>query len=512
MKDLSGLEVKDYFRILWNRRWYFLIVFALVSIGGIVNARLKPDIYRAEAIIAVDSPLSAGSSQVSTINERIAIFREHISSRTFIERMIQQTGLYGWGDNDNFFMDRAVASVKNNLKIQPTTTHSFKISYNASDPHMAQNVTRQFMEEVIRVSKRSTTDRAMTLDRFAEEKFAEATKKIEENSEKMRQFKMRNAGKLPEQTIANMNAISGYRAQLSAVENAISQANSEKEQLIYRHDADKKIRDEIARINASTVSTVPPSVTPRDASPEERELAKKIEALSAYEAKLANALNKYTENHPDVVALKREVSRLEHEIEEAWAKMPVASTTAPVATTPNDAAKPSLTKQDLYEEKEYNDYMRQISKIDATIAKRENERTELLRTINEYESRLKITPTLQQELDDLLREEALLKKEYESYANQKLAASKAIAIETDKDNEVYRVVDNPILPSSPIWPNRVQLIWMSLVGGFVLGIVASFGRELLDNTIGGEEEAKKIFNLPVLAVIPLAPKKNKKRK
>ena len=83
-------------------------------------------------------------------------------------------------------------------------------------------------------------------------------------------------------------------------------------------------------------------------------------------------------------------------------------------------------------------------------------------------------------------------------------------METDKDNEIYRVIDEANFPLYPEGANRMQLILMSLCGGFGLGIAAAFGRELIDSTIGSEEEAKKVFNLPVLAAIPAAPKKIKK--
>jgi len=504
MKDLSGLEVKDYFRILWNRRWYFLIIFALVSIGGIFYSRLSPDVYRSETRITVDIPLSAISRSASNVKERKDAIREHLSSRSFLEKMIQQMGLYGWGDNNNFVMEQAVNAIRNTVKVENISELTFRISYVATDPAIAQNVTSQFAEELIRVSKRAATDKVQTTDKFVEAKFIEAEEKLKEHEEKIRQFKQRNAGKLPEQIVSNTNAIAGYRQQLASVENLIMQTKAQKDLLDYQYNETKQTRSDLeqALSSSSGVSTV----ISKDASPEERDFVQKRDLLSKAETNLAQALTKYTENHPDIATIKREIGRLEQEVKEARMKI----SAIPAETTVYDAATPQQIRLEIAERRFEDNYARQSANIDASIARREQERDDLLNKINDYETRLKIAPTLEQDLDSLNREEALLKKEYETYAAQKLNAGIATAVETDKENEVYRIVDPANFPNYPVAPDRDSIVIYSLVIGLVMGLVTAFGRELLDTTISSEEEAKKIFNLPVLAAIPSAPKKSKK--
>ena len=498
MKDLSGLEVLDYFRILWNRRWYFLVVFALVSIGGTLYVRRKPDVYRSEARITVDTTLSS-VARAPSAQERVDIIREQLYSRSFLERMIGQMGMYGYGES-NFALDQAVRTVQNNLKVRNTSNRMFTISYSSTDPTVAQNITRQFTQELIRVSSRLTENRTMTVDRFVEQKFTEAEKKLSEHGEKIREFRLNHAGKLPEQTV---NTISGLRTQLNDVERAILQARDNKESLEYRYNERKRINDQYAQILSS--SGQKPKV-PRGATPEEHEIARKMESLSKYEANLAQALIKYTENHPDVRMFKGEISRLEQEIEEARANLPFI----PFEIVMDEFNEPQfLTKSDIQEEQTEKEHLRQISAVEANIAKREEERERLQKRLDEYESQLKISPKLEQELNALRREEALLEKEYQNFADQKFKAGLATAVETDKENEVYRIIDEANFPFYPT-TSKLQLFLMSIGGGFILGIVVAYGREFLDSTIGSEEEAKKVLHLPVLAAIPVAPKKNKK--
>jgi len=505
MKDLSGLDVHEYFRILWNRRWYFLIVFVLVSVGGTIHAKNKPAIYRSEAKIAVDTPLSAVSRSSSSVTERIDVIREQLSSRSFLERMIQQTGSYGFGASSDFVMERALTAVRNNIRIQKTSDRTFTIAYRATDPMMAQNVTRQFTDELIRASKRSSETRVMALDRFVEEQFSEAEEKLRKQSEKIRDFKQQNAGKLPEQTINNMNAVAGARSQLSNLENAIQRAKDNKDLLDNQYHDNKQLRSQLEQINSYSSGSKP--VVSSGSSPEELDLAQKTAVLSKYEANMAQALTKYTENHPDIAAYKREIDRLEREIEEARGKLQLSPVV--VNTDDNGDATPRLTMAMLQEERFEKEYADRRNRIEAEIEKLEKEREATLKVIADYELRLKTAPTLEQELEDLFREENLLKKQYESIAAQKLNSVMATAVETDKDNEIYRVIDEA---NFPVYPeaSTSRLMLMAIFGGLAMGVGAAFGRELLDSTIGSEEEAKKIFDLPVLAAIPAAPKKNKK--
>ena len=150
--------------------------------------------------------------------------------------------------------------------------------------------------------------------------------------------------------------------------------------------------------------------------------------------------------------------------------------------------------------------------IKSEIAKREKEKKELEQQINLYQSRLKLGPRLDQELATLLREAEVLRTQYDNLQKQKFSTKMATTVETDKRSESYRIIDPANLPVKAEYPNRLQIVLMGIGGGLILGIGAAFGRELLDTTIAGEEEAKQVLNLPVLVTIPTVPKEKKKNK
>jgi uncharacterized protein involved in exopolysaccharide biosynthesis len=293
-----------------------------------------------------------------------------------------------------------------------------------------------------------------------------------------------------------MNALTGIHSQLSAAENAIQQAQERQKLLDFSYQERKRLNAQAQGL-AITDDTGKVVVKRPGRSPEETELKAKKELLAQY-------LAKYTPSHPDVVTLNKDISRLEQQIKDGKATEEAGSTA--VAGTEQNA-KPADQDDPLE-----NSYKFQTEAIKNEIAKREKERQQLTLQIKQYQGRLNLAPALDQELGTLLREQEVLRTRYDNFQKQKTSTQMATSVETDKKNESYRVIDEANLPVKAEYPNRLQIVLMGIGGGLALGIGAAFGRELMDSTIGSEEEAKTLLNLPVLATITAVPKEKKNKK
>jgi capsular polysaccharide biosynthesis protein len=80
------------------------------------------------------------------------------------------------------------------------------------------------------------------------------------------------------------------------------------------------------------------------------------------------------------------------------------------------------------------------------------------------------------------------------------------SLETNKSGDTYKIIDEASLPEKPLFPNRIHILLMGLVAGFVLGIGAALGRELMDTSFSSGEEVASVLNLPTLAIITEIPK------
>jgi polysaccharide biosynthesis transport protein len=57
-------------------------------------------------------------------------------------------------------------------------------------------------------------------------------------------------------------------------------------------------------------------------------------------------------------------------------------------------------------------------------------------------------------------------------------------------------------PSAPVTPNTVRTVFLGLVIGFVLGVIAVFVRNRLSDKVKGESELETVTDLPVVATVP----------
>ncbi len=75
-------------------------------------------------------------------------------------------------------------------------------------------------------------------------------------------------------------------------------------------------------------------------------------------------------------------------------------------------------------------------------------------------------------------------------------------VESDFRPTNVRIIESAFVPISPVKPNKILNIGLSLVIGFGLGIGLAFFLEYLNNTINTAEDVERIVRLPSLGAIP----------
>ncbi|MEZ0314468.1 MAG: GumC family protein [Myxococcota bacterium] len=65
-----------------------------------------------------------------------------------------------------------------------------------------------------------------------------------------------------------------------------------------------------------------------------------------------------------------------------------------------------------------------------------------------------------------------------------------------------RVLENAIAPNAPIRPRTKMNIAVGVVAGLLLGLVAAFIVDLLDNTLKSQEQVERLLRVPFLGIVP----------
>jgi polysaccharide biosynthesis transport protein len=510
MRDFRHLGAVDYLRIWWRRKWYFIVTFVLVGVSAGVYAVKLPLVYKSEARIIVDAPpiseeVLRQTSDRAGSEERATAIRQQVQSRTFLEELVR--------DNGQLFqvsapgsMDVLINTLRRSTVVSSIGGSVISITFASTDPYSAQNAAKAVSDKLVYDNQNVRQKRAENANLFLVEQLASAQKDLEQTEAAIKDFKVKHYGQLPDQEAANLNILNSLQAQLAGADLALERARDQKNLLEVRAREQKRLGMLTRNLfNTQTAPTKTESA-PSQPNPLAEQLALKRSQLSEMAAK-------YTPKHPDVVRLAREVEDLELQVRARAAQKSGPSEMTPLS--PPVAPKPEPARPEMASNPgEMTDVELRVETEAANveITKRQREREEIQKQIGSYQSRLQIAPQLEEEYRRLALEQESAQARYRGLQEKKFQASMASDLEKNRNNVSYRILDPANLPIEAAFPNRTHISLMGILGALLLGLGASFGREYIDPTIGGEQEAVRVLALPVLVSIPAVPEMKSKRR
>jgi uncharacterized protein involved in exopolysaccharide biosynthesis len=194
--------------------------------------------------------------------------------------------------------------------------------------------------------------------------------------------------------------------------------------------------------------------------------------LSA-EAALAAARATYSENHPDVVLAKQRLEEAEKLAKSNSEKLPLDTIDQQIA---------------------FNNS--QITQLRAAKAQDESQTRSQLAAQSE-------APAVQQQVDDLQQKLQGLTDQYQTVQTRLMGARAGVKAEDEQLSERLSVVEPPIVPDHPMWPNRLLIALAGIAGGLAVGLVLALGVELLLRPIRDPEVLAAITGSRPLGLVPV---------
>lgn len=133
----------------------------------------------------------------------------------------------------------------------------------------------------------------------------------------------------------------------------------------------------------------------------------------------------------------------------------------------------------------------QLDELQSNITQTQKDITDLQAQLNQQENAVKIAD-LKTQIDGLTQKLGLLQTNYATL----LSNTKQGAVNT------VSIIEPAALPRTPIGPNKLLLVAIGALAGFVLATGAAIGLEFLDDSVKNEEEILEILELPVIGYIP----------
>ena len=131
-----------------------------------------------------------------------------------------------------------------------------------------------------------------------------------------------------------------------------------------------------------------------------------------------------------------------------------------------------------------------------------NKKEQKLRTeIDQYRSRLNLTPVREQQLSSLQRDYDLLRQHYGDLLRKEQESQLATNLEKRQEGQQFRLADPPNLPTRPSTPKRIRISLVAFLGGLVVGGGLAFLLEMKKAPFHKESDVSSLA-LPIVIGVP----------
>jgi polysaccharide chain length determinant protein (PEP-CTERM system associated) len=520
LKSLSipGLSPLSIARMLWKRKLPIVCIWGVVSIGAHVVVSRIPSMYKAEALILVDSQKIpdkyVASTVVSDAQDRLATISQQILSTGRLEKIIEDFDLYH-NERKTLFKEDLVNMMRRDLDTVPERnwngrTASFRISYQGPDPVVIAQVTNKIATFYVEENLKTREIQAEGTSEFIEAQLKEAKDRLDGLEAAVSQYKVSHNGNLPQQEPSLNGILSRLGTSLEANRDAINRAQQQnvilQNALSTAEDSEASLVRELqsaaaASQNASSVPSISNSAI-------QTKPRKRSEDL---EAQLAELRLHYSDSHPDVRRLRVMIDQVKRQEDQSRAETIVEP--APARLAPNSSVPPGQKPKPVLDSPGLAQIRERIaslkSQLDFTnqeLETRKKEQQRIQSDVSLYQEKVNSLPIREQEMAGLTRDYEISKANYRSLLDKKIAAEMATDMERREKSESFKLIDPARVPARPFAPKRTMLNLGGSLFGLVLGLVVGLGNEFKKATLLGEWELPKsttiLGRLPYIEINP----------
>jgi len=441
---------------VWNRRWLALGVAWAVSALGWLAVSLIPNSYESKARVYVATQsIIQDKAGISPIEQQKNLdgLRQTLASVSNLEKVVRGTDLAGTVASDADVSAR-IGMLRTNISIVADQNNLFEITTKMADSsvsdranaRLATQVTQKLIDIFQQENITGNRDETQQGIAFLDEQIAERGKALAEVEGRRVEFEQKYVGMLP--------GVGSIAERMTAARNELSQVES---QLMGAQSA-------LAAMNGQIAGT------PRYISgPGSRT------SLGAAQAELAAAKSRgWTDDHPDVIAIMRQIAALK------------AQGGAAASGTPNPAY---LSLQSMQAERS------------ATVQALSARKSQIQADLNAMMSKQVAEPELAAELERLDRDYDVIKKQYDKLLVDRGEVRLRGDVQSETKGATFRVIDPPSVPTSPASPNRPLLLVGVLIVSIGAGVGAAFAMDQVRRTFPTAQRLAKAAGLPVIGSV-----------
>jgi polysaccharide chain length determinant protein (PEP-CTERM system associated) len=488
------MEVREYGKLFVRRKWQAVFTVLFILFAASVYCVITPDLYKSSITILVipqpspqDVVRSAAGLQVE---QQLDTIKQQVTSRTMLTKVMDDLRLFE-KERRKGTSEALFAKMRKRIEIEvvrgPSRERSeaFSLSFLYESPKEAMNAAARLASLFIDESLLTREHQSVGISEFLESQLRGTKARLEVMEQRVKDYKMRHMGELPQQMEANLRMLAGLQDRLRTNETS---TRSVEERKVFLETQINLIGSSLSHASAgSGRSGQALSLDPV------QDLGV---ALATAKAKLADLNAKYTEAFPEVVRTKREVADLEKRLAEA--RKHAASLAARDAN-----ADPLIAAAPLPGGAEIRSTHAQFKATVSEIASLARERAGILKSIASVERKIEQSPRREQEMISLIRDYENQKRSYDDLLKKKLDAAVSQNLEKRQKGSQFQILDPANLPEEPSQPNRRMIMGIALLLALALGFGGTIASEALDLRLRDVRDFRHLYKVPILGYIPV---------
>ena len=467
-------QVRGAMVAMWQWRWFGIATALVATLLSSISVTLMHDRFEANARIYVDTatvlkPLMTGLAFQPDVDQQVRMLAKTLISRPNVERIIRSSKL-GWSHLNTKDIEKTTDRLTKDIKIIPSgNTNLYEISFRDPSPERAVGTVEELVALFVRSGvsdKQHDSEQARV---FLDDQIRSYEAKLSISENRLKDFKLKNFG-------LTGTASQDYFARMSSLSDEASKLRVDLR-------AAEQSRDALKKELAAEDPSMPTEALPGTQTSPTSEIDTRVESQKKL---LDELMRRYTDEHPDVVATRRNIAQLETQ---RRLELDVRARSGKSRNAPTSPV---------------------FQRIRIALAEAEAKVASLRGQLAEQQSQLAAArsmagrqPEVEAELAQLNRDYEVVRKNYEQLVTRREQASLGEKIDETTKVADFRVVEPPRVTPQPVKPSRIMVAMLGLIAAFGVGVVTTFGLSQLFPTVNDVRQLKIISGRPILGSISL---------
>ncbi len=486
-QEARGVDLRTYMRAMLRRKWLLLIPVVVGGVAGyLISISLSP-VYEASSTVVMrtQEQLSEPLARLvgrSPHEEQLSRLQEKAKSTTFLVELVralnmaEDPGVQEWAESmhekdpavsvDDYAEMRMVGFLETRIAVVRISVNAFQIIVRDLDPDRAVLLAQHITNAFVGASNREQLEQIRSVHDFSVRQLVIYKQKLDEAEGRLQEYQSSQVtGRRMENPVGAAN--------VGRVDVLISQA------MVEGDGAQQRLVNRRASLRSASESAYQ-TLMQQDFP----ELDQLVEQLVGLESEVAPALVTAVNDGP-------EISSLTVSIAEKKDQLRSSARSAAARAVPG-------ASQDIIDE------FAEMRVVAAEVEMIEQRRRTFSRLMWNYTQGVVNAPEQELELTRLSQEVESNRALYEAFLEQSAAGQINEALEAARAGGRFEVIEPPTRPLSPVAPDKVMIIGLSLLGGLVIGMGLILATEQSDSSFKSIEDVEATLGLTALATVPNA--------